>query len=137
MLRRTLAVAALLALTGCTTIPKQQQRLSSALVGQPVAALKARFGASSGYGNKVTHYRWDVDGLTADWAGMFTAGHTTSSASGVVDGRPFSGTVSTPDGYSSGSGGATHCALIVKTDDSGIVTDVDVWGDASACRKFS
>ena len=45
--------------------------------------------------------------------------------------------VATPNGYSNGHGGEIHCALIVKADDSDIVTAVDVWGDASACRKFS
>jgi len=57
---RTLALTALLVLTGCTTIPKQ--RLSSILVGQPVSVLKARFGDAGRYGEKEAHYRWDREG---------------------------------------------------------------------------
>jgi len=72
--------------------------------------------------------------MTADWAGMFGAGRSTSSVSDTVDGHPFGGTVPTSNGYRSGNVGQTHCILI---DESSIVTDVKVWGDASARKKFS
>jgi len=52
MLRRTLAVTALLALTGCASSPKHLQSVASRWQGQPVAVAVAQLGKPSRIDNK-------------------------------------------------------------------------------------
>lgn len=139
MLRQTLAITALLALTGCTTMPKQTQRVSSAFVGRPVAELDARFGDAFVFGQQRQFHQYRIHRQKADWSMLIPTGSTTSQVSGYVDGRPFQAEVSTPHParYTGASDSSSECILNATADAAGIVTDISLAGDTWACRKFS
>jgi len=138
MLRRTIAITTLLALAGCTTIPKQTQRLSATLVGRPVAELDAKYGKPFVFGERVTIHQYNVVRGKADWSILIPSGSTTSRVSGYVDGHPFQGTVTTPNAspYVRSNNDA-QCNLNAFIDADGIVTSIELSGDTWACRKFS
>ena len=138
MLRRTIAITTLLALAGCTTIPKQTQRLSATLVGRPVAELDAKYGKPFVFGDRVTIHQYNVVRGKADWSILIPSGSTTSQVSGYVDGHPFQGTVTTPNASPSfGRNNDVQCNLNAFIDADGIVTSIELSGDTWACRKFS
>ncbi len=128
---RFVSLLALVGLAGCASIPKQQHRLSAALVGRPVSALVTRYGHPFVFGDKRDHYQWRASSKTlASYLG--TVQH--SQVTGEVDGRPFDATVTSPGPYIDFS---EECILNARVDAAGVVVAVLVHGDPGPCRKFS
>lgn len=118
------ASAALLSLSGCASLQRQQDRLAPSLLGQPVTALTARYGHPLVIGN---HREYTLGrGFSARSTGV------NAPVSGYVGTTPFEGTVRVPGKtYVT----PTHCKLRVVLDRRGEVSSVQLRGDAATCRE--
>lgn len=124
--------AVLIALAGCASTPKLNQRLSSAYVGQPVSAMQARYGSPSvsyTMSKGTTLVQWGNGG---NYRGTRPGVYTTA---GVVGGTPFTATTV---GGSVETAGFNGCLLTVFVNDATqLITTVGLEGSAYDCRRYN
>lgn len=123
--------AVLIALAGCASTPKLNQRLSSAYVGQPVSAMHARYGSPSvsyTMSKGTTLVQWGNGGsYTGTRPGVY-------ATTGVVAGQPFTATTV---GGSVDTAGFNGCLLTAfVNDETQLVTTVGLEGSGFDCRRF-
>ena len=110
---------------------------SSTFLGHPVTELDTKFGEAFVFGKQREVHLYCMHLPKADWSVLVLTGYATSQVSGYVYGHSCEGTVMTPNSSRSSGSIDAECILKGTANEAGIVTDINLVGDAWACRKFN